>query len=145
MGGVDLAWRAAVSRYDAALPLRTDSAVATIRNPVLAEGRTGRFRATVDGRVEAGRSDVRFGLSADRTVATYSSSVHTAEGHGRSDARFAGWVVGGHGEVSRPLAETVALRIGMRLDHFDPGGVRGALRGALNWSVTPDAVLTLAA
>jgi hypothetical protein len=36
------------------------------------------------------------------------------------------------------------VRSGLRLDHFDPGGTRGALRLSLLWNLTEDAVLTLA-
>lgn len=145
VGPVELAWTAAASRYDAALPLHTDSSVTGITNPVLAQGRTGRLRATVDGRVTLDGGVLRFGLSADRTRATYGSSLRTDAGYARTEVRSGGHAVGGHGEWSGPVSSAVGLRIGGRVDRFAPGGTRTALRGALTWSVSPTAILTLAA
>lgn len=142
--GIDWAWSLAASRYDAELPLRGDSTEAAAANPVLAEGTTGRVRATLDGVTTLGAGSVRFGLSADRTRAAYGSSLRSSDGYTRTDARSFGHSIGAHGEWSTPLSTSVRSRVGLRVDHFSPGGLRGALRGSLAWAVTPGAVLTLA-
>ncbi|MEK9509961.1 carboxypeptidase-like regulatory domain-containing protein [Gemmatimonadota bacterium Y43] len=142
--GVEWAWGLAASRYDAELPLRGDSTEAASTNPVLAEGTTGRVRATLDGVTTVGEGSVRFGLSADRTRAAYGSSLRSSDGYTRTDARSSGHSLGAHGEWSTPLSTSVRSRVGLRVDRFSPGGLRGALRGSLAWVVTPNAVLTLA-
>ena len=143
-GGFDVSWVAAASRYDARLPLPPDSGVA-LSDPVLAEGRTSRLRATVDFAKPQASGGLRFGASFDRTVAAYGSSVRSTAGDTRTDARAVGNTAGIHAETTHTLAPSLTGRIGGRIDHFQPGGTRGALRGSLAWSITPDALLTAAA
>jgi hypothetical protein len=143
LGPTSLRWTAAASRYDAELPLRTDSAEAG--SPVLARGETGRLRLAVDGERDVGRGALRFGASADRTDVHYASRQLTRSGVVRTDARTDGDVVGVHTEWQRPLGDHVIGRLGGRVDHFEPGGTRTSLRGALSWSITPEAVLSLSA
>ncbi|MBT8337989.1 MAG: TonB-dependent receptor [Gemmatimonadetes bacterium] len=145
VGAVDLSLRTAVSRYHADLPLRGDSADTQPDRPVLANGRIRRLRATLDGRAPLSGGTLRFGLAADGTASRYASTLRTTEGTVRADARFDGRVFGAHGELERPWGDDVTVRAGLRVDHFDPGGWTSALRGALSWTVGPDAVLTLAA
>jgi hypothetical protein len=75
----------------------------------------------------------------------YASRLITRDGVVRTDARSEGRVLGIHAEVQRPLGPVVVGRMGARVDRFDPGGTRSALRGSVAWSITDDAVLTLAA
>lgn len=144
LASIDWSWSLAASRYDAELPLRGDSTETAVTNPVLAEGTTGRLRATLDGVAALGTGSLRFGLSADRTRAAYGSSLRTSDGYTRTDARSSGHSLGAHAEWSTPISTAVHSRVGLRVDRFDPGGLRGALRGSLAWTVTPTAVLTLA-
>ncbi len=144
-GSAEVEWMLAASRYDAALPLQADTSLTVVRNPVLAEGRTGRLRATMDARLPAGGGTLRLGASADRMASTYGSSLRTPRGYLRSDTRSEGWTAGAHAEMIRALGPGVVGRLGARADHFAPGGTRGALRGSLVWSLTPTAALTLAA
>ena len=143
-GGFDVSWVAALSRYDARLPLPPDSAIA-VTDPVLAEGRTSRIRATVDLARPGPQGAIRFGASFDRTVARYGSSIRTTTGDTRTDTRAIGNTAGLHAESSHELAPTLTGRLGGRIDHFQPGGTRGALRGSLAWAITPDALLTASA
>jgi hypothetical protein len=143
VGSTALRWTAAASRYDAELPLRTDSS--TEESPVLARGETGRLRLAVEAERELGSGTLRFGASADRTDVHYASRQLTRSGVVRTDARTDGDVVGIHTELQRPLGSRVIGRLGGRVDHFDPGGTRTGLRGALSWSITPEAVLSLSA
>jgi hypothetical protein len=53
-------------------------------------------------------------------------------------------VIGAYVEGIHPLVPDFDLRYGARLDGFDPGGVKGALRAAVLWSLGPHAVLTVA-
>jgi hypothetical protein len=145
VGGVDLSLRTAVSRYRADLPLRSDSSLARPERPVLADGRIRRIRTTLDGRTSVAGGTLRFGASADGTASRYSSTLRAPEGTVRADARFDGRVLGVHGELERPWGDALTVRAGLRIDRFDPGGWTSALRGALAWTVGPDAVLTLAA
>lgn len=145
LGPIDWSWTLAASRYDANLPLRSDSTETTGANPVLAEGATARLRATVDGWIPVAAGSLRFGLSADRTRANYGSSLRSEGGYTRTDARSSGHSLGAHAEWATPLSTSVRTRVGMRVDHFDPGGFRSALRGSVAWTVSPTAVLSLAA
>lgn len=143
LGDTDLSWTAAASRYDAELPLRANNETPT--NPVLARGETGRLRLALDASRPLGSGDLRFGGSLDDMDVHYASRLITRDGVVRTDAHSRGQVVGVHAEVQRPLGPMVVGRVGARVDHFDPGGLRSALRGSVAWSVTEDAVLTVAA
>lgn len=143
LGATALRWTAAVSRYDAELPLRPDTGAAT--NPVLARGETGRVRLAVEADRPLGGGQLRFGAGWDDMDVHYASRLLTRTGVVRTDAHSDGRVVGAHAEVQHPLGSVVVGRLGGRVDHFRPGGVQSALRGSLAWSVTRDAVLSLTA
>jgi hypothetical protein len=143
LAGTALRWTAALSRYDAELPLRADTG--SVTNPVLARGETGRVRLAAEAERPLGPGDLRFGASLDDMDIRYVSRLLTRAGVMRTDAHSQGRVLGAHAEVQRPLGPSVVGRLGGRLDHFRPGGTRSALRGSLAWSVTNDAVLSLTA
>jgi hypothetical protein len=143
VGSAALRWTAALSRYEAELPLRPDTGDAS--NPVLARGETGRLRLALDADRPLGSGRLRFGASLDEMDLHYASRLLTRSGVVRTDARSDGRVAGAYGEIERPLGPMVVGRLGGRVDHFSPEGFRGALRGALAWSVTDDAILSLTA
>lgn len=143
LAGTELRWTAAASRYEAELPLRPDTG--DLSNPVLARGETGRWRFALDATRPIGPGELRFGATFDHMDVHYASRLLTRSGVVRTDARSSGRIAGVHAEVQRPIGPVVVGRLGARVDHFDPGGARGALRGSVAWSATDDAVLTLAA
>ena len=55
-----------------------------------------------------------------------------------------GTVAGAYLDLTGRLAPSLTARSGLRLDRFDPGGTRAAVRLALMWGLTEDALLTVA-
>ncbi|HZD05468.1 MAG TPA: carboxypeptidase regulatory-like domain-containing protein [Longimicrobiales bacterium] len=144
VGRVDVKVGLAASVYRAELPLRIPEAEAeTADDPFLrvASGRTDRTRLTLDLGLPWLGDGVRAGASLDRTGVRYG----TRSGDGSSTTRTAGGsVAGAWVDALHHLAPEVDLRYGMRVDRFEPGGTRGALRMAFLWSLGPNAVLTVA-
>lgn len=145
VGATRWSWGVSASSYGAELPLRADSSVTSRGDPVLARGSTGRLRATVEGVREVGDdTSLRFGLTADHTATTYGSTLHRDAGSQRTEMKVDGRTIGGHLEWATAISPSLAGRMGVRFDHYTPGGFRGALRGSLAWALSPTAVLTLA-
>lgn len=133
------------SVYRAELPIRVSS---TFETPsaheavYLATGRTDRTRFAAELSLPAMAQGLRLGVSADRTAASYGTRARDVSS---TPARATGSALAAYLDGTRPLTSDLALRYGARLDRFDPGGVKGALRMAVLWSLGPDAVLTIAA
>ncbi len=152
-GGVgDFTLDAAVSAsgYRAELPLRPASGNADPSEPeegLLASAETSRLRLTLDASAPLGDRRVRFGSSVDRVKTRYAASRFTDVGLGPPDDREAhGLVMGGYVDGVQPLAPSLDLRVGVRADAFSTEGrVRVAPRAAFLWSLSEDALLTVAA
>jgi hypothetical protein len=141
---------AATTRYRAELPFplaRDTSAQAPPPgngppDGMLATGETGRLRLTADAQHTLASGELRVGVSLDRLHTDASawrlSAPESPVGY-RADAR--GRVLGGYLDGIQRVAPGLDLRYGLRLDHFDPGGTKGALRLALLWSLTEEALL----
>ena len=136
---------AAATRYEAELPIAPDSAVARLA-PTVARGRTDRLRATVDAARPLGRGTLRFGGAADRMDVRYGARALAGSSTPSLDATASGVVTGFYADLSTPASPTVGLRMGLRADHFSSDGrLRWAPRFAVHWSLSGDALLTLAA
>jgi hypothetical protein len=132
--------RAAVSRYDARLPV-ADSL------PLFARSRSERIRITGDLSSPWGDGTLRVGASMDGLTSDYlargldslGSVVHSGLG-------LKGTSGGIYAEGTQPLGPSLTFRGGLRFDHFSgDGGLRAAPRVALTWLLTDNAALTLAA
>jgi len=132
--------RAALSRYDARLPV-ADSI------PLFARSRSDRVRVTADISHPWGDGVLRVGASLDGLRSEY--SARTLDPQGRpvsSDLALQGTSEGIYAEGTRALGQNVSFRGGFRLDHFSgAGGIQVAPRAALTWLLTEGAALTLAA
>ena len=143
-----------MSRYRAELPFPlppSNDSISVREDPdhaLLARGETQRFRVTADATRWRRDGAIRFGASFDalrmRAAARLLSDPVGAWPPDGGDS-VTGLVFGTYVDGSRRLAPELNLRAGARLDTFTPGGVRGALRVALLWSLREDALLTLAA
>ncbi|MCK5650082.1 MAG: TonB-dependent receptor, partial [Gemmatimonadetes bacterium] len=130
---------ASAGRYTARLPLG-DSI------PLFAQGTSNRFRLTADFSRTWGDGAIRFGGTVDRLTARYDARDYASAGAPLVETRGQGTLAGAYLEAQRPLSPQVSLRGGLRLDHFSDGhGIRLAPRVSLAWSVTDQALLTLAA
>jgi len=148
---------ASVTRYRAELPIplpRDTGQAATPRDPdappdaLLASGETARLRLTADAKRSGADGALRFGVSLDRLRMDAGASRLSGPGAGGAEAydlRATGSVLGGYLDGLRRLGPELDLRYGLRVDRFDPGGTRSAIRLALLWSVREDALLTIAA
>ena len=147
---------ASTSRYRADLPVplpsdtsQTDgSAGADSRKAaLLATGATQRTRVSADA-VHAGDSGaLRFGAAVDHSrmsLAARRFSPVTGAGAEEYDRSADGWVLGAYVDGTRRVAPSLTVRSGLRVDRFAPGGTRGALRLSLLWSLTEEALLTIA-
>ena len=142
-GATDLDVTAAVSRYDAELPIRPDSAGADL---LVAGSRTDRTRVAVDAGRPWREGRLRFGLAVDRIALDYGARRLAGLSTTATRTSGDGSVAGGYVDVSRSLAPGLGIRAGLRADRFSSdGGVRLSPRAALTWSLTPQATLTLAA
>jgi hypothetical protein len=132
--------RIAASRYDARLPVGDTL-------PLFARGRSDRFRATADISTPWGQGALRLGASLDRMVSTYAAvSLENTSAPIPTRLDLDGLTAGAYVEGSRPLAPSVSLRGGIRVDRFaGDDGIRMAPRLSLTWMLTEDAALTLAA
>jgi hypothetical protein len=132
----------AASRYRSELPLDW-------HEPLVASGRSDRFRGALEVRREQGSGELRLGLSADATALEYrldprrqvtTTSIPTP----RAEVRSAS--VGGHLEWEGAVAPGVRLRVGSRADHHLEAGrfVLGP-RATLDLLLSERALLTLSA
>ena len=150
LGDVALDATASASGYQAELPLRPsqDSPTPAADNDgLLAGAETGRLRLALDGSAPLGRSRLRFGAVLDRTETVYSARPFTDVGTGTGVARGAeGLATGVYLDGVRNLAPGLDLRVGLRADAFSTErGVRLAPRVAFLWSLSGEALLTVAA
>ena len=152
-GGVgDVAFdvTASASAYQAELPLRPsqdDPTPPADNDGLLAGAENGRLRLALDGSAPLGRSRLRFGAVLDRTKTLYSARRFTDVGTGTGVEREAeGLAAGVYVDGVRNLAPGLDLRVGLRADAFSTErGVRLAPRVALLWSLSGEALLTVAA
>jgi hypothetical protein len=150
------AWelRASTTRYraDLPLPLRSDSTSASAppaaaTDALLASGETRRSLVGVDGVRFFGSSALRFGGSLDASRMRFgalrltSASQDSAPAYERT-ARAT--VAGAYLDLQRPLSSEVHLRAGARWDSYGALGARAGLRLGLLWSMTENALLTMA-
>ena len=150
VGDLTLDAAATASGYQAALPLRPVSDNTDPADPsegLLASAETGRLRLTLDASAPVGENRVRFGGAVDRVSTRYSAQRFEDVASGPGDKREAdGVVAGAYVDGVLPLAPGLDLRLGTRADAFSTeGGVRLAPRVAFLWSLSPDALLTVAA
>ena len=150
VGDVTLDAAASASDYRAELPLRptsdsTDPPDAS--EGLLASAETSRLRLTLDASAPFGGSRVCFGGAVDRVSTRYSARRFEDLGLEPTDAKEANGVVAGvYLDGVRPLAPGLDLRLGVRADAFSTeGSVRLAPRVAFLWSLSADALLTVAA
>jgi hypothetical protein len=132
--------RAAVSRYDARLPVGDTL-------PLFARGQSDRFRVTADLSTPWRDGVFRVGASLDRMASRYAAvSLDSARSPSPTRVDLEGVTGGAYVEGTRQLASSVSLRGGIRADRFHgDGGLRLAPRLSLTWMLTDDAALTLAA
>lgn len=146
-GDVHVDVGAAATRYHAELPVPDPTTGSPgyegQRSTVVATGTTERIRLTAEASRFGGSGGLRIGGSVDHVSIRYGTRPLVTPTP-TSELRTSGRVVGAYLDGVRSLAPEVDLRYGARLDHFDPGGARAALRLALLWSLSDDAILTLA-
>lgn len=147
-GNTDLRVGASGSGYGARLPLLAPDSSGGPSRPVLVDGRTDRWRLTVDASRAGEAGPLRAGISVDLLDAHYDRPVASPDGE--VEISESGAVLGGYVEGSRAVAEELILQAGARMDRFATRGpdlskvsYRGALRLALLWTLTPEAILTL--
>lgn len=110
--GGDLEITAARGDYAASLPL--EGRVTTI-----AEGSARRERIAADVSRRHGTTVVRYGASADRVRNRYHAALRDGAG---VTAEVTGGSAGAYTDVAWQASERVAVRGGLRLDHFSAGG-----------------------
>ena len=141
---------ASASGYQAELPLRPppDAQTPAAGNDgLLAGAETGRLRLALDGSAPLGESRLRFGATLDRTETLYSARRFADIGTGIGVETEADGLAGGmYADGVRSLAPGLDLRVGLRADAFSTErGVRLAPRVAFLWSLSSEALLTVAA
>lgn len=144
LGAAQLAVTAGLSGYRATLPLQPESQNGTLPQPaVLATGATDRARVVGDVTWGGARTPIRAGLSFERTDVSFSARQLT--GLAEAASRGSTSSIGAFVDATRPLADGLSLRAGVRVDHFTGRTTRVAPRAAISWEVAPDALLTVAA
>lgn len=141
---------ASASGYRAKLPLRPppDAQTPAVENDgLLAGAETERLRLALDGSAPLGVSRLRFGATLDRTESLYSARRFADVGTGTGvDTRADGLAAGVYADGVQGLAPGLDLRVGLRADAFSTErGVRLAPRVAFLWSLSAEALLTVAA
>ena len=141
---------ASASGYQAELPLRPppDAQTPAAGNDgLLAGAETGRLRLALNGSAPLGESRLRFGATLDHTETLYSARRFADIGTGIGVAIEADGLAGGvYADGVRSLAPGLDLRVGLRADAFSTErGVRLAPRVAFLWSLSSEALLTVAA
>jgi hypothetical protein len=139
IGATRTALRGAAGRYDASLPIsRADG-------DLFAWGASGRMRLTVDVVSPLGKTEIRYGVSAERVETTYEGRTLGGAGGIVLEDAADGEVVGGYAEAVVPVSNQVRLWAGLRLDRFSSDGtLRPAPRLRLAWLLSDQAVLSLA-
>lgn len=133
--GGDLEITAARGDYAARLPLEGTPAR-------VAEGTARRDRLAADLSRRHGTLVARYGASADRVRNRY----HAALGQGAGvSAEVTGISAGVYTDLSWQSSERVAVRGGLRLDHYSAGGLMLAPRLAVTLLATESASITAAA
>ena len=141
---------ASASGYQAALPLRPppDAQTPAAENDgLLAGAETERLRLALDASAPLGESRIRFGATLDRTESLYSARRFADVGTGTGvDTKADGLAAGLYADGVRGLAPGLDLRVGLRADAFSTErGIRLAPRVAFLWSLSAEALLTVAA
>ena len=141
---------ASASGYQAELPLRPppqDSTSSAEDDGFLAGATTDRLRLALDASAPLGDSRLRFGAALDRTETFYSAHRFADLGTNTGvDTEASGLAAGVYADGVRSLAPGLDLRGGLRADVFSrERGVRLAPRVAFLWSLTDEALLTVAA
>jgi hypothetical protein len=151
VGATQLDVTAAGTRYDAELPVppTKEDSVGGRAAPTLARGQTDRLRVGMDISRSFARGTLRFGGSADRTRVEYGASrlpEQTPPASTVSAVSASGTVGGGYVDLTTPASASVNVRVGLRADGFSSDRrLRWAPRAALYWTLSDDALLTLAA
>ena len=153
MADVALDATISASGYQAELPLRpplggpAPLAPSAENDGILAGAETGRLRLALHGSAPLGDSQLRFGTALDRTEILYSARRFADVGTGTGVQREAeGLAAGVYVDGIRNLAPGLDLRVGLRADAFSTErDLRLAPRVALLWSLSDEALLTVAA
>ena len=150
LGDVALDATASASGYQAELPLRPSQDAPTPpadNDGLLGGAETDRLRLALDGSAPLGRSRLRFGAVLDLTETLYSARRFADVGTGTGVARRAeGLAAGVYLDGVQNLAPGLDLRVGLRADAFSTErGVRLAPRVSFLWSLSDEALLTVAA
>ena len=148
--GVTLDATASASGYQAELPLRPSPDAQTPaagNDGLLASAETSRLRLALHGSAPLGESRLRFGASLDRTQNLYSARRFADVGTGTWAVTEAdGLAMGVYADGVQSLTPVLNLRVGLRADAFSTErGVRLAPRVAFLWSLSGEALLTVAA
>lgn len=134
----------ALSAYRASLPLQpAPTPGEPLPEALLASAATDRVRVVAEATWNRASSPVRTGVSFERIDAAF--RARATSGTSRSEGRGVSSTVGAFVDVTRPLAEGVTVRAGLRADHFSGNGTLLAPRAALMWELSPQALLTVAA
>lgn len=144
--GADLDLGVATTSYHAELPVTLPSGSSqedggTSSSVHVASGTTERTLISADLRLPAEAGGLRVGATLDRTEVAYGTR---SAGISPTTARSHGSLLGAYVDGLHTLSDEFDLRYGMRLDRFEPGGVKVAPRLAVLWSLGPDALLTVA-
>ncbi len=148
LGDVTLDAAASASGYQADLPLRpTDTDSTTTSEGLLASAETARLRLTLDASAPLGGTRIRFGGAVDQVTTRYSAREFADLELGPGDKTEAkGIVSGAYLDGVFGLAPGLDLRAGARVDAFSTESrLRVAPRVAFLWSLSGDALLTVAA
>ena len=132
------------SRYEATLPLQPSATTAQPDpSPILASAFSGRERLDADLAWGSGTSAWRTGASVERMEAAF----HAVSLDGAEESRSAGstTTAGVFLESTRRLGPELSLRLGARGDVYSGSSARLSPRVAILWSLSPDALLTVAA
>ena len=149
LGRITLDAAASASGYQAALPLLPRTASDSTNTPegLLATAETDRLRLTLDASMPLGERRVRFGGSVDQLTTRYGARRFTDLFAASADLREASGVVAGvYVDGVLPLTPGLDVRMGARVDGFSTESrIRAAPRVAFLWSLSSDALLTVAA
>lgn len=143
-GSTRLRVTAGESRYDAELPLQPSATTSQPEpSPILASALSQRERLDADVAWGTDATSWRTGASVERLEARF----HAVSLDGAEESRSAGSTVtaGVFLESTRTIRPDVRVRLGARADAYSGTAPRLSPRVALLWSLSPDALLTVAA
>lgn len=143
VAGARIRLDAGVSRYRATLPLQPSSrSGGALPESVIATSANDRARVT--GELAWGDAQpFRLGVTLEEQRALYTAATESRSEETISEGSST--LLGVYGEGTRTLAPGVTARAGLRADFFGSSAPRLAPRLALHWSLTRDALISVAA